>query len=294
MKKLLILLAIFILGCAQQQDTKKQSDDILGIDNILITPTPPIITGNDFTMNFYVKNLRDDMAGKRIKIDAIKCYDWGRCEPKGKDCRTANAKPTDLITGSVEIVEWGFSSPSKEATGGLRVECPIRFKVVYEYEAAKNSEIAIISEQALKEAQKAGENPKPRVTESEAAGPLEIDIEYSLRQPIMTNQNVTATLRVMDKGKGIYQSVPNGSLSITPGKELLNFECEKFKKSGDKLVNEANIQMISKKSAPVKCTFKTPSEKAVSEVKTSFIEARLKYAYEVHERRDVTVEPPKE
>lgn len=293
MKRFLVILAIFILGCAQQE-TKKQSDDILGIESIIITPTPPIITGNDFTMNFYVKNLRDDMAGKRIKIDEIKCYDWGRCEPKGKDCRTANAKQTDIITGSVEIVEWQFSSPSKEATGNLRVECPIRFKVVYEYEAAKNSEIAIISEQALKEAQKAGENPQPSVTESEAAGPLEIDIEYSLRQPIITNQNVTATLRVVDKGKGIYQSIPNGSLSITPGKELLNFACEKFKKSGDKLVNEASIQMISKKSAPVKCTFTTPGEKAVSEVKTSYMEARLKYSYEVHERRDVTVEPPKE
>lgn len=186
------------LGLGPQQQTVEAPNDVMSFSDNTVIPNPPILTGDTFTTDFTIKNLDNFDDAKNVKIEL---YDWGVCTPSS--CNPAppvwesidsaklqtsySASFNDISPNDVQQVECQFKSPSSEKIGGLSANCPIRYKLTYDFSGITTTELNVISNNKSQAMQRAGQTPSTTSTQSKSRGPIKVDFSFGVNQPVRTS-----------------------------------------------------------------------------------------------------------
>lgn len=257
------------------------SPDLITIQNLRSIPTPPINSGDSFSVTFELVN-QDEI--KEVPI-TYELFDYGLCTP-----------PTPVPSGGVTIAplgtewtEWTFTAPSNSLISGLTTKCPIRFKVSYDWTAASQIDADVISEVRYNEMQRTGQIPSYTPSLSVGRGPIKVYFSFGATLPIRTGSTLPIFISVEDKGTGLLGNIPDGKLTLNFG-GLESVDCgSRFTPcGGGSCTNAGAIPMIRKKSPQLRCTAKAPG---VNIEKTFYITASLGYSYDLIGEVSVEVKP---
>lgn len=195
----LVILIVAVSGCISnlglgpQQQTVEAPNDVMAFSDSTVIPNPPILTGDTFTTSFAMKNLDEFDDAKNVKIEL---YDWGVCAPSS--CNPSDwgidGKKTsysiafnDISPKDVQQIECQFKSPPSEKIGGLQANCPIRYKLTYDFSGITTTELNVISNKKFQEMQRAGQTPFVSSTQSKSRGPIKVDFSFGVNQPVRTS-----------------------------------------------------------------------------------------------------------
>ncbi|UCG95616.1 MAG: hypothetical protein JSV92_01030 [archaeon] len=314
---------IFVSGCAEGGDfqsifssiTGEQQKvvapkDVLLVEDIQVLPTPPITADSQFTIAFKVTNIGETQEGaKEARNVKVYAYDWGRCDPNPssdqqilddnsmtglKDQESTNIRI--YPGGGAELVEWEFTAPSNTELGRMEGKCPIRFKVLYDFDAYTTSDISIISRDRLIDASRAGETIAITPVQTQSRGPIKISVDFETNQPVDENLIVPAIIKVYDKGSGMYEKVPQNKLVVEFPEDFTIISCSPpgwVSYSGSTVTNSVgNVSLIKGESPPIRCDLKLDSGVTITDIKTYNVRAKIEgYQYPLYEERDVAVKP---
>lgn len=308
---LALFLVLLISGCAGMPDIfglggggnnvnkTELSPDLVVIQNINVIPNPPIYAGDTFTVSFEVKN-QDDL--NEVNNVAYTLFDTGLCgDPIGSSNPKTSSVPSNsgkLAPLQTELYQWTFRAPDNDLIAHLPAKCPIRFKVNYTYESNSSVDVDIISATRLEQLQRAGNTPSFTPSNVVGRGPIKIYFTFGSEMPVRSNNTLSVFINVVDKGSGLYGTIPSGDLSITFPPDLTDPYCgEKFNcGSGGSAVCKNNkpspigdIPIIKKSSPQLRCIVNASS--TVTDEKTEYIIASLNYNYDVEGETSVGVKP---
>ena len=190
----------------------------------------------------------------------------------------------------------------------MRITCPIRFKVSYNFTSISQTDVDVISYSRLQQLQRAGEVPTFTPTVSVGRGPVKIYFDFGAALPIRTSSDTSESILpvfiwVEDKGTGIlgdilnYTENPYNALHLYVPEEFGEKSCDKFTeiisdKEGFKLyVSNQKIPMIKKKSPQLRCSFIMPNETIVPVEKAFFFSAEMNYTYDITGEKSIEVKP---
>ncbi|QQG40101.1 MAG: hypothetical protein HYS81_01690 [Candidatus Aenigmatarchaeota archaeon] len=319
-----VFFVIFMAGCVGgfegfkfggSATTIEAPDDVLLITDAKVVPTPPIPADSTFDLTFLVENTGDAETGKEAKATKIYAFNWGRCEPAmgGKE-GYGNANEWKNTTGEALIgipnqetsggrtifpgggaylVEWTFRSPTNDELGRVQGICTVQYKVGYDFTALTVTDVNVVSEARLREANRAGETITVTPITSKSKGPLKIDIAIGADQPIREGTTVPIRVSVEDRGAGLTREVGKEALTITFPDAFIKIDCEKggFKRAvAEKPVytNAEAMPFIRKETPPLRCDVTMPS---ATDLRTYTINAQMDYRYELFDETDVSITP---
>lgn len=304
---LALFLVLLISGCAGMPDIfglggggsnvnkTELSPDLVIIQNINVIPNPPIYAGDTFTVSFEVKN-QDDLNG--VNDVKYSLFDSGLCNWDSGDNTSGSVSGGKLVPLQTELYQWTFKAPDNNLIAHLPAKCPIRFKVNYTYESNSSVDVDIISTERLKQLQRAGNTPSFTPSNVVGRGPIKIYFTFGSEMPVRSGNTLSVFINVVDKGSGLYGTIPSGDLSITFPLDLTDPNCgEKFNcGSGRSAVCKNNkpspigdIPIIKKSSPQLRCIVNASS--TVTDEKTEYIIASLNYNYDVEGETSVGVKP---
>jgi len=296
MKKFVLGLFLILLvsGCSGMPDifqgllpggnskvnTTEASPDLIIIQNLRSIPSPPINSGDSFSVTFELVN-QDEIKDVPITYEL---FDYGLCTP-----------PTSGTSGGITISplgtewrEWTFTAPDSSLIAGLTTKCPIRFKVNYAWESKSQIDADVISVDRYNEMQRMGQIPSYTPSLSVGRGPIKIYFSFGATLPIRTSGTLPIFISVEDKGNGLLGNIPDGALTLDFG----GFEAvdcgSRFTCGTSTCTSSGIIPMIRKKSPQLRCTAKAPS---VAIEKTYYITASLDYSYDLIGEVSVEVKP---
>jgi hypothetical protein len=189
-----------------------------------------------------------------------------------------------------ELFENGFTAPSNKDIGNMPSSCRLRYKITYTYTAKTQTDVTVISQSKLEELQRAGQPPSASPLQSVGAGPVKIYFDFGASQPIMSGNILPLFITIEDKGSGVIDrgKVLSGKLKITMPPGFTVKTCDRFAGTSGAIQNTAEIPLIKKKSAQMRCSFTTPS---VTDMKTFYILGELQYDYKLDNEINVAVKP---
>ena len=306
-----------MMGQKVEGEVKEALADIITVQNTNIIPTPPIYADGEFTVSFEVFN-QDET--KEVENVGISLYDYGMCAPQKDQFSPSGWTEVSgaysysfgsFVPQQTEFAEFKFEAPSNTQIGGMEAECPIRYKVNYDFNAISQTDIQVISEDKLKALQRAGQSPSFTPTQSIGRGPIKIYFDFGAPLPIRENSILPVFIWIEDKGSGIFGDIKekdddqiwlkvpkdlvpddfdgcNGKFDKTPIviDETINPEYKNY--NVYKLASEANIPMVKKKSPQLRCSFKPT---LVTDEKTYYISANMSYSYALYEDLSVAIKP---
>ncbi len=295
-------------GGLSQITTTTLPPDVISVENLNVIPPSPINAGNQFTMTYNVKSLEDSREVKNVNIAL---FDYGLCIPNLDNSWTKTGSVflksfASFFPQQIEFVEWPFSAPQSSQIGFLQVQCPIRWKVSYDFSAATVIDVDVIAYSRLLELQRSGQSPSFTPTQAIGRGPIKISISYGTTLPIRTS-NLTANYKsilplivtVENVGDGVYGTIPAGMLHVNkPSEFSVEQSClDIFSSSGNELTNKNPVTLINKKSVGLRCSLAVPEESITPDPtkvyieKTFFFNASLDYSYSLQKQVDITVNP---
>ena len=299
MKKFVLGLFLILLvsGCSGMPDIfsgllpggdskvnkSEASPDLISIQNLRSIPTPPINSGDSFSVTFELVN-QDEI--KEVPI-TYELFDYGLCTPPTSD--TNITTPLSISPLGTEWKEWTFTAPSNSLIAGLTTKCPIRFKVSYDWNATSQIDADVISVDRYNEMQRTGQIPSYTPSLSVGRGPIKVYFSFGASLPIRTGSTLPIFILVEDKGTGLLGNIPDGKLTLKFG-GLSDVDCgSRFTSCGaGSCTNNGTIPMIRKKSPQLRCTAKAPT---VTIEKTYYITASLDYSYDLIGEVSVEVKP---
>jgi len=311
-------------------------NDVLLIDKVNVIPDPPIYADTPFTVNFQVMNVGKVSEGdKEARNVKATLYDWGLCHPTDKNGNELKLDYTSQVIGlenktiypgGAELVEFYLKAPTNEELSRMENRCPLRFKVEYEFDAYTTSDLIVVSRERIVEASRSGETIHVTPLKTQSRGPLKIDIDFDTTQPVSSEIIVPTIIKVEDKGSGMYEKIPPGSLILKfpAGIEVLKegtsfcqpsgwFESvdealdrirdtlpeSKLKEfmskihspyEGTVLINTKEIPLIKGETPVIRCSLRVTDE--VKNIKTFTIMGEIKnYVYPLYHEEYVTVKP---
>ena len=301
-----MFLVLLVAGCTgmpdvfgnifgTQKKTKELPPDVIVVQNIKTLPSPPINTGDQFSVSFEVANQE---AQREVESVSYKLLDYGLCiwNPNSGNPKedTFTKEGNYFLPGQVEFVEWTFTTPASSEIAYLSTKCPIRFRVNYSFEAVSEIDVDVISVQKYSQLQQSGEFKTFIPTLSIGRGPIKVSMEFGASLPIKTSTTLPIYITVEDKGTGLYSEISNDTDKRLTIKVPSGF---KWDGCGDRFTcsdttnecyNNQNIIMIERKSPTFRCSFTTPD---VLIEKIYSIEAFLNYTYDVTNKVEVEVKP---
>lgn len=267
-------------GFTQEKEAPK---DVLVIDGLRVIPKEPISATSEFTISFYVRNIDEHEEATNV---IAYVYDWGRCKPIGVNTANNPKALGSVYPGSTEVVEWKFRAPSNEDLGNMRGKCPISFVIKYNFQAYTRVDTIVVSKQKLREVSRSGEKISVSPTMVKSRGPIKLDIDYGTPQPFTSGTEVPFTLRIINKGSGLFSHVNKNSLKIYGDRNLPSPECR---------YPEANLEgakaipiIDDKRSPPIHCSITAPN---VQELRTFTLKADLSYTYPLYKTVNVNIRP---
>ncbi len=311
-----ILLVVAVSGCLEgfpgfksffgpTQPAVEQSPDIIITKDLKTIPTPPVTADNDFTLYFTLKN--QDVS-QIIKNVDVKLYNWGICTPVAVDflpepelweAKTGYYTRTfDELGPNVEqVIEWPFTAPTNQRIGNIEADCPIKWEVDYKFSSRSQDDFTTISKAKKSELDRAGQawtgTDNPQYV---GIGPIKIYYEFKTPMPVQSGSTVQFSVKVVDKGTGIYPKIDKGTMfikvpkewamtvddanaSCVPNFELLKVESTSGLTAGTHYVNlitamavdakvedgyviyvnNRDINLHERETSEVVCTFKAPN-----------------------------------
>lgn len=219
------------------------------------------------------------------------CYTCTGVSPQG----FPTSGTTTTISGAktyqplqTELFEYGFTAPSNNNIGNMPSSCKLRYKITYSFTAKTQTDVTVISQSKLEELQRAGQPPSATPLQSVGAGPIKIFFDFGASQPVMSGDILPLFITIEDKGSGVYGKVLSGNLKITMPPGFTVKQCDKFSGTSGVIQSSAEIPLIKKKSAQMRCSFTTPP---VTDMKTFYILGELQYDYKLDNEVDVAVNP---
>lgn len=328
MKKVIsvLLLALVVSGCTglpdfnifgSNKEVKEMPEDVIAIEDLTIMPPTSILAEDEFSVSFNLVNLEETEnvdVGYRL-LDSGLCYlltSMGGFCSGGQSCYTRDegscgSRCTQdstgccwdpygevfpgFVPGQVEFVEWTFKAPKNEEIAYLSTRCPVRFIVGYDYKAISEIEVNVINDERYAYLKQSGEFTTFTPTLVVGRGPVKIYMELGATLPIRTGRTLPVYVTVQDKGSGMLEEIPTGTLIIEPnGFTLKEKSCgERFKCESGVCRNIQPLIMIDRESPTIKCSFETPSN--VDLEQTFFIDAYMDYSYQIVEEVGIEVKP---
>jgi len=279
------------------------TSDILTIENVNVIPKTSVSAGEQFTISFEVKS--QVPADQPINVNNVKVqlFDYGLCKPMLDPSEWTNDGGIYSHTFGVfvpqqtEFVEWNFEAPTNEQIARLSTNCPIRFKISYDFNATTTIDADVISATRLNELQRSGQTPTFTPTQTVGSGPLKIMFSYGTSLPVRTtnktsfNSTLPLLIQVEDQGTGLYPQIPPNSLTVNFNKDFEIYSCDRFNIGDGVIKNSDTIQMIKKKSVQLRCLFLTPDESVVPIEKTYVFTGNLFYSYDVTKDLTIDIKP---
>lgn len=308
MKKIFLTLFLVLLasGCTGIEDlwgggqpvTKELPPDVMVIEDISVIPKQTVKPGDQFSVYYEVKNQDDKEVVPNVKY---LLYDTGLCNLAGWSGSTNS--PTTIpstILGTFsptesKLIEWTFSSPTKDRTAGLSVKCPIRFKITYNYNAVSQIDVVVINQARLSEQQRSGKTVTYTPSLNVGRGPVKIYFDFGSSLPVKEGTKLPVYVKVKDIGTGYYESIPVGKLTInssSTGTTFQSLSCisDYFTCSGVSCTNTVkDIPLIKKETFDMLCEATTPA--TVDMEKTLYLSASINYDYDVYGQTSVDVVP---
>lgn len=298
---------LFTSGCVfpgqQNQQTVEAPEDVMVFSDITVIPTPPVIASDVFTTYFTIENKAELEDARSVWLSL---YDWGMCEP------TTNCPPKkgmsfgDISPGDIQSIECQFKAPSSSVIGGMQASCPIRYKLFYEFWSNTQTDITVISDEKFREMQRAGQTPSIVSTQVKSRGPVKVNFDVAATQPVRTSTatntvSIPIYITIEDKGTGTIKKIHTGDFGLSIPKDLIpNKDCIKFDCGGwmngigyeeiCKFSNQKDIEFIKGKTQPIQCVLQSPSD--VTDMKTYYITASVRYTYEIYKDVKVAIKPP--
>ncbi|RLJ02154.1 MAG: hypothetical protein DRP11_03350, partial [Candidatus Aenigmatarchaeota archaeon] len=277
----LIILVLLVGGCVGGENLLLQGfqqeisypSDVITVTDIKVIPDPPITAGDSFTLTFYVNNQDETYEVEGVNV---KLYDTGLCTG-GSDESIGTIFPMGTRT-----VKWNLQAPSNDKTGGLPVECPIRFGVEYTFDSSTVADVVVASRTHIEEMSRAGESIDVSPKETRSRGPLKIDVEFLNSQPFVSGTTVPFTITVINEGSGTFTGFPPDHMDITVDGSSIKNDCH-FPTDSD-----GNVPLINKKSPPIRCDFIAPSAETLI---TLTLKVSLSYTYKIMNTVNVRIEP---
>jgi hypothetical protein len=194
-----------------------------------------------------------------------------------------NIQVGHMFPQDVEVVQWGFKAPSNELLGGMEGSCPLSFKISYVFDAQTVADVTFISKTRLEEETRAGRRTLVTPIETKARGPVKIDVEFGLNQPIRSGLMVPVIFRIQDRGSGMLESIPASALKLETNIPDFDLDdCPKLKEMDE-------IPMIRRESPPIRCSFRAPD---VTDLRTFYIKVWIEdYTYNLYGGETVTITP---
>ena len=227
---LALILIVSVSGCIEGMDlfqmgmsgpVAEAQADIIITKSVQVLPSSPIIAGNDFTVSFDIKN-QDTV--QEIKDINIKLYDWGLCKPVIEQFLPDDWSSTssyysyvfdELVPHQEERIELTFDAPENSEIGSLEADCPIKWETSYKFSANSQDDFNVISEDRQRELQRAGQSwsgiNQPQYV---GIGPLKTYFDFKTPMPVKSDGLIQFSVKVTDKGNGIYPEVEEGSMFI--------------------------------------------------------------------------------
>lgn len=184
----------------------------------------------------------------------------------------------------VEFVEWSLKAPNNEQIANMRATCPVSFKVNYKFTAKSQVDINVISEDKLRDLQRAGQSAAVTPVQTIGIGPIKIYFEFSQAQPFKTGSTILMLISVQDKGSGLLEGNKINEIKLessNPNEMPIQGKCSPVK----------DINMVRKKSQQIRCTMKMPSAADVPQSKTYYITASIDYSYALDSKTEVPITP---
>jgi hypothetical protein len=296
-----LLLVLMICGCVlpnlvpgggTKPKVKELPSDVVVIQSVKTLPSPPINPGDQFSISFQVANQEE---ARDVQEVGYAILDSGLCVYRGASRNpsvgTFTAGTQVFVPMQTEFVEWSFDAPKAEELAYISATCPIRFKVNYTFQAISNMEVDVISAEKYNQLQESGEFSTFTPTLTKGRGPLKIDMEVGVAQPVKNSTTFPLFVTVEDKGTGLYSEIPSGDLIVTVPSAFSSPECgDRFVCVNNECSNSDDIIMIDRKSPTFRCTFLSPDSNAIHNIDKIFnIEATLNYTYYVTQQVDVQV-----
>lgn len=316
MKRLVFALVavVLIAGCIELPDflkgevsgptTTELGADIVTTQNVNVIPNPPVQAESEFTVSLEAKN-QDDVND--VENVVLTLYDTGLCTMTDE---TNDLTGATLVPDQEEFVEWNLDAPTNAQIGGMQATCPIRYKITYDYSSKTQVDSRIISEEKLRQLQRAGETPEFTPNQIIGRGPIKISFSFGVNQPVKTDTTFPVYVKVEDKGSGLLDftkgDIPVNTLVLQVHEDFTPKSCSKFEEvdpstltlrdftaqSGYKYYwNNATIAMVKKKSTELRCSFTTPDEDTVSDERTYYFTAMMDYTYKMDFEEEVSIQP---
>lgn len=312
---LLLAPVVFVSGCVEggtfqslfgsltgQQEKVVAPNDVLLIENVQVIPNPPITADSTFSVAFQVVNKGTTQEGSMEArgVDVF-CYDWGRCHPSDPMegvvvyAPTFNASPKTIYPGGAELVEFTFRAPTNTELGRMEGNCPIRYKVFYNFDAMTTSDIAIVSRNRLVDAHRAGETLSVTPVQTQSRGPIKISVDFETNQPVDEMLVVPVIIKIYDRGSGMYDKVNQSKLEIIFPPDFDIISCNPttwMAVSGNTVINsKGDIPLIKGESSPIRCDLKL-RQGFVDDIKTYNVVARIMgYKYPLYGEKIVDIKP---
>lgn len=286
----------------QQGTVVEAPDDVLLIKNVQIVPNPPIPAASSFDLTFLVENTGDAETGKEARNTKIYAFDWGRCRPDPSVEKTSDGQligipgqepngVTIFPGGGAVLVEWPFFAPTNEQLGRVQGTCTLRYKVGYNFSAFTITDLSVVDEERLRQANRAGETVEVVPVTSRSKGPLKIDVAIGADQPAREGATVPLNIIVEDRGVGVMRAIPKDALKLVfPAEFAGKITCDPtvWKAAGLTYTNKEELLFIKKKTPPLRCDVVMPD---VVDIKTFSLRAEMDYRYEIFSETPVAIKP---
>ena len=311
MKKMILILfsILLISGCAgvpdifgnifgtQKNKVNELPPDVIVVQNINTLPTPPINTGDQFSVSFELNNQEEQREADYV---GYKLLDSGLCELYSGD--SVDYMYESFVPAQTEFIEWTFKTPNASDIAYLSTKCPVRFRTNYTFEAISTIDFDVISQQKYDQLQQSGGPRTFTPTITLGRGPIKIYIEFGATLPIKSGSVLPIYITVEDKGIGLFSQIPEGDLTLKIPWSWVSPEINEYPDCGERIsctemdptleyyvcTNNVNITMIKRKSPKFRCSMKVPG---VDIEKIFNVEAYLKYNYEITKEVEVEVKP---
>jgi len=317
-----LILVVSVSGCIEgfegfegifgtSQPTVEKTPDIIVTEGIKSIPASDIFSEDTFTVTYILKN-QDDL--EELNDVKIILYNWGICEPQPADFFPDTWIPQAnyyeytfqyMGPGQSERIEWDFKAPTNEKMSSIEVDCPIKWEIAYTYTSKSQDDFTVISKDRLSELQRAGESwsgtNQPQYVGS---GPIKIYYDFRTEIPGKDSSAIQFSLTVIDKGRGLYPNIKQGSMELSVPKEwttgldaadLANpcsgkFEYKEEKEGTVIYKSKIKIPMNDRETAPILCKFRAPA--LTIPEKTYNVYASINdYEYKLSAEKTVHIKP---
>ena len=209
--------------------TVEQSADIITTESIRIIPNPPVLSGNEFTLMFTLKN---QDAIQSVENVVVRLYNWGVCAPKLEtflptgwevDGNTYTNTFAEFGPQEEQVIELNFVAPDNSKTGNMEADCPIKWEVNYDFTAVTQDDFIVISKTRQRELDQnsivwAGTDQAQYV----GIGPIKIYFNFKTPMPVQATSTIQFSLQIEDKGTGLYSKVNAGTMELKVPKEWID------------------------------------------------------------------------